>query len=151
MKLKKTTLLQFLLVITSIFFLYSCDSPDTFVYLGNQMPKKYVKEVKALNLLENNEEIKYFYSDGLLDIKEGLYFVTDRKLVVYCKDWEEPKTIVPFNEIIHLDVEYDDSFLEDSYITVYTKDSIEIGFPVSSERKRDKAFFNYLMQKSQLD
>ncbi|MEH6538421.1 MAG: hypothetical protein V7719_18645 [Psychroserpens sp.] len=126
------------------------DSPDTYVYLGSQMPKTYAEEIRSLNLLENNEKIKYFYSDGFYDIKEGFYFVTDQKLVAYNESWEEPKTIIFFNEIISLDVEYNESFYEDSFIMVETNE-MELDFPVSSERKRDKDFYNYLLKKSNLD
>jgi hypothetical protein len=115
------------------------------------MPKEFVEEIRSLNLLENNEKIKYFYSDGFYDIKEGFYFVTDQKLVAYNESWEEPEIIVFFNEIVSLDVEYNDSFYEDSYIMLETKDGMELDFPVSSERKRDKDFYNYLLKKSNLD
>ncbi len=144
------------LSILTIFFILSIfsgcdDSPDTYVYLGNQMPKKYLKEIRTMNLLENNEKIKYFYSDGLYDIKEGFYFVTDQKLVAYSENWEEPETIIYFNEIISLEVEYHDSWYEDSYIMLKTNDGLELDFPVSSERKRDKDFYNYLLKKSNLN
>lgn len=115
------------------------------------MPKKYVEKVKSLGLLKNGETIKYFYSDALLDIKDGLYFVTDQNLVAYSEEWEEPKTIISFNDIISADVEYNESFYEDSYIMIETKDGLELDFPVSSEKKRDKDFYNYIVQKSNLN
>lgn len=132
-----------------IFFLIGCDGPETYIYLGHQVPKKYIEEVKNLGLLQNDEKIKYFYSDAITDIKEGIYFVTDQKLVLYNNEWQEPKTIIMFDEIISLDVEYNDSFYEDSYIMVET-DELELDFPVSSEKKRDKDFYNYILQKSNL-
>lgn len=152
MKTSRNLIHSILIISLFIFLLSSCDdSPDTYVYLGNQMPKEFIEEIRSLNLLENNEKIKYFYSDGFYDIKEGFYFVTDQKLVAYNESWEEPETIVFFNEIISLDVEYNDSFYEDSYIMLETKDGMELDFPVSSERKRDKDFYNYLLKKSNLD
>ena len=126
-------------------------APETYVYLGHQVPKKYLKEVRALDLLSEDEKIKYFYTDGLVDIKDGMYFVTDRNLVLYCNYWEEPETIIDFNEITKLEVEYDDSFLNDSMIYVETKSGLEVSFPVSSERGRDKKFVEHIRQKSGIE
>lgn len=152
MKTSRNLLYSILIISLFISLFSSCDeSPDTYVYLGNQMPKTYIEEIRNLNLLENNEKIKYFYSDGFYDIKEGFYFVTDQKLVAYNESWEEPETIIFFNEIISLDIEYNDSFYEDSFIMLETTDGMELDFPVSSERKRDKDFYNYLLKKSNLD
>ncbi|ARV09889.1 hypothetical protein BTO05_09645 [Winogradskyella sp. PC-19] len=138
---------QLLSLLLSIILLTSCDGPETYIYLGRQVPKKYIDEIKTLGLLSSNEKIKYFYSDGFNDIKEGLYFVTDKNLVAYNKEWEYPKTIIPFSEITNLDVMYNESLYEDSYIFVESKE-FELDFPVSSEKGRDKDFFNYLVQKS---
>jgi len=125
--------------------------PETYVYLGRQVPKKYVNEIKTLGLLDDGEKIKYLYTDGFFDIKDGVYFVTDQKLVVYCKEWLEPETLIRFDEIIKLDIEYDNSFLEDSFIFLETTNGLEVEFPVSSEKNRDKAFYEYLLEKSGLE
>lgn len=146
---KSKKIVSYLLLNIVVIFLFGCDGPDTYVYLGHQVPKQYIEEVKNLELLQNDEKIQYFYSDGITDIKEGLYFVTDQKLVAYNKEWQEPKTIISFDEITSLDIEYNDSFFEDSFITVVT-DEFELDFPVSSEKKRDKDFYNYILQKSNL-
>ena len=125
--------------------------PETHVYLGHQVPKKYLREIRSLNLLSENEKIKYFYTDAIVDIKDGLYFVTDRNLVLYSKDWEEPDTIIDLNDIVKLEVEYDDSFFIDSMVYVETKSGLEVSFPVSSERGRDKNFVAHIREKSQLE
>ncbi len=122
--------------------------PDTYVYLGQQLPKRYLEEVKSLGLVADDEKIRYFYSDALFDIKEGLYFVTDRNLVLYCQDWDQPDTIIPFAAIADIKAEYDDSFLEDSYVYVATHDDLEVSFPLSSERGRDKMFVEYLTEQA---
>jgi len=139
-----------ILTITFILFLVACDVPETYVYLGKQVPKKYIKEIKSLGLIEKDEKLIYFYSDGLTDIKDGLFFVTDQNLVLYSNQWEEPKTIIPFGNISFLNIEYNKSFLEDSYVYVVTKDSLEVEFPISSERNRDEDFYNYILKKSNL-
>ena len=69
------------------------------------MPKKYVEEIKGLKLLRHGEKIVYFYSDGFIDIKDGMYFVTDQNVVAYNNLWEEPETIIPFETIDSLSVD----------------------------------------------
>ncbi|MCI4666747.1 MAG: hypothetical protein MRZ79_01200 [Bacteroidia bacterium] len=135
------------IILISLTFI-GANAPETYVYLGRQVPKKYMNEIQSMNLLDEGEKIKYFYSDGLFDIKNGMYFVTDKKLVAYSKSWVEPQTIIPFEEIIFLDVNYDDSFFNDSFIHVMTSDGTELEFPVSSEKGRDKEFYNYLDEKT---
>lgn len=125
--------------------------PETFVYLETEMPNRYKKEIRELGLLESDESIKYFYSDGFLDIKEGMYFVTRDKLVVYCKEWEDPAFIVKYDNMSDLEIEYNDGFLEDSYMYVETVEGDYISFPVSSEKGRDKVFYNYVRKKANLE
>ncbi len=122
--------------------------PETSVYLGHQVPKKYLKEIRSLGLLAQDEKIKYFYTDAFIDIKEGLYFVTDQNLVLYSNSWEEPDTIIGFEEIIKLEAEYDDSFVNDSIVYIETKSGLEVSFPVSSEYGRDKDFVEFIRKQS---
>jgi len=122
-------------------------APDTSIYPGPQIPKKFASQIKALNLLDEGEEIRYFYSDGFMDIETGLYFVTDRKLVVYSSLWNEPETIVPFDEIDELDVVYNESFWEDSLVSVTTFSEMEINFPLSSEKGLDRKFVEFIEKK----
>ena len=125
--------------------------PETYIYLGHQVPKKYMKEIRSLGLLEDGEKIKYFYTDGIFDIKNGLYFVSDKNLTLYSAAWEEPRTIISFKSINLIEVEYDDSFFLDTYVTVQTDEDLEVIFPISSEQGRDKKFVEYLSVKSEVE
>lgn len=145
--MKKSTFTLFLVL--TLVLNSSCDIPETYIYLGNQVPENYIKQLKELELLNNTEKIKYFYSDGFTDLKEGIYFVTDQHLVLYNKEWEKPDMIIKFEDILSLDFEYDKSFLNDSLIKLTTTE-YEIEFPVSSEKGRDKDFFKYLLKKTKL-
>ena len=141
-------ILAFLGILTFLaLYIIGSIAPVTSVYLGRQVPKKYVEEIKGLKLLRHGEKIVYFYSDGFIDIKDGMYFVTDQNVVAYNNLWEEPETIIPFETIDSLSVDYDDSFLEDSYIFIRTLDGLEVTFPVSSERNRDKIFYEFIRKR----
>jgi hypothetical protein len=121
--------------------------PETSVYLGHQVPKKFLTEIRSLGLLEPNEKIKYLYTDAIFDIKEGMYFVTEDHLVLYCQEWEEPETIISYKDITNIDTEYNESFFEDSYVMIETISGLEVGFPVSSEKERDKEFVRHIKSK----
>jgi hypothetical protein len=122
-------------------------APETSIYTGRQVPKRYLSTVSDLKLLQEDEQIRYFYSDALLDIKDGLYFVTDRNLVIYSSEWEEPAEVMPLTDIIKLDVEYDESFFEDSTVYIETIQGMEISFPLSSEKGLDKKFVEAIREK----
>lgn len=125
--------------------------PETFVYLGQQVPKKYVAETRALGLLEEDEKMEYFYTDAFLDIKQGMYFVTDKHLVLYSEEWAEPKIIINYEDITNIAAEYDESFVQDSEVTVETTSGLNVSFPVSSEKGRDKKFVQYIRSNMQAD
>ncbi len=122
--------------------------PETYIYLGHQVPKKYLSEIRSIDLLESDDKIKYFYTDAMFDIKNGMYFVTDRNLVLFCNDWEEAGIIIFLDKIVRVDVEYDESFFNDSLVYVETTTGFEVCFPLSSDHGRDKDFVKYLKQKS---
>ena len=73
--------------------------PDTKVLSGRQVPARFLAQIRELDLLEPNEQIQYFYSDALVNIEDGFYLLTDRKVVVYSRTYEEPAVLVPFCEI----------------------------------------------------
>ena len=112
--------------------------PDTKAYTGNELPAKYLQIVNDLSLLEPGEQIRFFYSDAMTDIKEGFYFVSDRKVVVYIDDAATPATKVPFAKIASAEIERSDSVLEDSTITLKLTDDSVVTFPISNEMDRDK-------------
>ena len=114
--------------------------PDTAGYTGRQIPKKYMETIRSLYLLEEDEQIRFLYSDAFWDITAGLYFVTDRNLVLYSTDWEEPGIIIPYYEIVSVDAAYSDFWAEDSNVYVTTISGAEISFPVSSEKGLDRKF-----------
>jgi hypothetical protein len=120
--------------------------PDTKAYTGSELPAKYMTIVNELALLEPGEEIRFFYSDALTDIKDGFYFVSDRKVVVYIADAAVPATKVPFAKITAAEIDRSDSMLEDSTITLTLADDSVVSFPVSNEQDRDKLFHDTIQK-----
>lgn len=140
-------LLVFGLVLLGLMYI-GINGPETSIYHGKQVPSKYLSELKTLGLLSENETMRYFYSDALLDIKEGLYFVTDQNLVLYKKSWEPCAITIPLKNITKIEVIYDNSFLEDSTLYIEAASDVEVHFPLSNEHGTDKKFVRYLSDKS---
>ncbi|MGB0716831.1 MAG: hypothetical protein ACPGXK_13190 [Phycisphaerae bacterium] len=115
-------------------------SPGTPVYTGAQLPAKYLASINKLNLLDEGESVRYFYSDGYFNVERGMYFVTDRKLVLYSSEWTQAEIIMPFGQIQKLAADFDESSFKDSTVQVIDKAGNEVYFPVSSENGLDKKF-----------
>jgi hypothetical protein len=122
--------------------------PETSVYPGNLVPKRFLTSMRDVGALEEGEQIDFFYSDGFTDIRNGFYFVSDRKVVIYAEDaGDTPLTVVTFDEILDAHLVRDTSFLEDSEIVLELDDGRVLPFPVSSERDRDILFHEAIVRR----
>ena len=118
--------------------------PDIEVVPGAQVPQKFLSKIRALDLLEPGEQVRFFYSDAFLNIEGGFYLFTDRKVVVYKKEYEQPAVVVPFSEKKDMDIEFSESTWEDSHVYLTLADESVVSFPVSSEGGGDKRFYKAL-------
>lgn len=125
----------------------AANGPDTSVYAGNQVPAKFVETMRELGALDDDERLLYFYSDGFGDIKTGFYTVSDRRVVVYTEDGVEPLISIPFKDIENAELERDESFFDDSVITLNLTDGQPVMFPVSSEHDGDKKFYSEIKKR----
>ncbi|MCH7910987.1 MAG: hypothetical protein IIB38_15405 [Candidatus Hydrogenedentes bacterium] len=123
--------------------------PEIEVLAGTQVPTRYVDTIRNLGVLDRDEEIIFFYSDALVDITDGFYLLTDRKVVVYSTTYSEPAILIPFDDIQELNIEYDESFFTDSAIWITRTDGSAVSFPVSSEAGGDKRFYEALVERKE--
>jgi hypothetical protein len=121
--------------------------PETSVYTGNQVPRRYIEIMKSVGALDDDETILYFYSDAMTDIRDGFYFVSDKKVVVYVQSAEEPLTVVHFDEIAMSELRHSDALFTDGEITLMLKDGRPISFPVSGESGKDQKFLDAIRQR----
>ncbi len=123
--------------------------PDTSVYTANRVPTRFIETMHDLEVLGEDEELLYFYSDAMTDITDGFYFVSDKKVVVYTTLYgDDPLTAIPFDQIQDVSLDRDESFLLDSEITIDLAAGDVISFPVSSEYDRDEDFYNAIRERS---
>ena len=131
------------LIIALLTFLFIAGSmgPGTAVVPGKEVPKRFLTTIRSLDVLEAGEEIRFFYSDAMINIEDGFYLLTDRKVLIYSQEFEEPAIRVPFSKIKDMDIQYDESFFVDSQIALTLENDEQIWFPVSSDAGGDKKFF----------
>jgi hypothetical protein len=140
-----TSILIFLALIASLIVIVSI-GPDTSVYPGHRIPKKYISTIRSLNLLQEDEDIRYFYSDAFVDIKKGLYFVTDQHLVLYSSVWQTPKIIIHLDSITTIETIYGDESWDDTMVHISISSGENFSFPVSSEGGFDEMFVDAMKQ-----
>jgi hypothetical protein len=134
--------------VVGLFIFVGLAGPGTEVVVGNQVSARHLKIINDLKLLQPGERIHYFYSDAMVNIRNGMYFVTDRRLVLYCRSWAKPRQETPFAEIEKVEAQLRDSFWEDSTIDVTLKNGEVLEFPLSNEKGGSRRFFEYLKAKA---
>ena len=118
--------------------------PGTSIITGAQIPERFLSQIRNLGVLEEGERIRYFYSDAAIDIEDGFYLLTDRKVVVYSSAYEVPAILIPFSQIGNVEVEFNESFWADGEITLTLEDGTVVSFPISSDGGKDKKFYEAL-------
>lgn len=120
-------------------------APDTKVLPGQQVPARFMKKVRALGVLESDEEVRYFYADGLY-LERGFYLVTDRKVVVYSNTYKTPAVIVPYSTVRRVDAIFSTKDYEDSLFVLSLADGREVYFPASAEAGGDRRVYEALLR-----
>lgn len=121
--------------------------PSTQVVSGSTMWARDVEFLRSAGLLEPDEEVVYFYSQDLFDIKNDGNMLTDRKVVSYWKDAESAEflaEVAVYQDIQDVETTYSESFMEDTVITVHRFDGSSFILVVSAEDGRDKLFVDEL-------
>jgi hypothetical protein len=119
--------------------------PDSAARSKKRIPKKQIEQLREADIIDDGEEVQFFYSAGLLSILEDGNLFTDRWVISYeTIDGETSLDAAYYHEIE--DIEYEEgSLIEDAVITVTLKDGDLFILLVSAESRRDKAFHRELV------
>ena len=120
--------------------------PGINVVSGNQLNPKIVENILDLDLLEDDEVIRYFYSDALVSIEKGFYILTNKKLLVYSDLYYKKPICIKFLDIKNIDVSRNDSFWIDTQVIVSNEKGEDLEFPLSSEKGGDARFLRSLQR-----
>lgn len=124
-------------------FVVAALGPDDAVVPGKQLKARYVREIQGLGLLDKNEELTYFYSDAFYSIRNGFYFFTDKKVVLYNEDWASASIIVPYGAITNIEL-IDGPEAEKRQINIYQRANTVLNIPLPDKGTDYKTFYELL-------
>ena len=109
---------------------------------------KDLEVLEKLKLLDEGEKIIYFYTQGVLSIREDGNFYTDRKVVSFKSDGDDGMYIetAGYDEIEELQPEFSTSWLEESTVTVSRNDGSDFVLYMSPDEKESRKFYNRLLE-----
>lgn len=109
---------------------------------------KDLEVLEKLKLLDEGEKIIYFYTQGVLSIREDGSYYTDRKVVSYKSDGDDRMYIetASYDDIEAMQPKYSTSWLEQSTVTVARNDGTDFVLYMSPDEKESRKFYNRLLE-----
>jgi hypothetical protein len=123
--------------------------PSTQVLAGERMPRRDVAWLRSAGIVKPDEVVEYFYSGGVLSIRERGYLVTDKRVTAYEADSGTAEMQIhsaPYEEIEDIRVEYGKHLLEDTEVFIATGEDQGFSLFFSCEEKLDKPCVEKLMR-----
>ena len=117
--------------------------PPTVVVTGDDLWEKDIVYLREAGILGADEKILFFYSNGLLTIKEDGQFISDAYITSYWRDTEDGQTYTAYTgyeDIDDIDVVWAQGIWDLTLITITTTDEKELVLGVSSEAGGDRKF-----------
>ncbi|WP_148707076.1 hypothetical protein [Marinobacter sp. F3R11] len=121
--------------------------PSTMVVTGDSLWERDLRYLRNQEILAEDEDIIYFYSGGVLSIKEDGQFISEDYVTSYGMDPEDGivySAFAAYEDIERVDVKWSTSLLEDTVITISDVYGNEFELWVSSESGGDKKFVKEL-------
>jgi len=120
----------------------------TDVIAGKDMPEEYIEILKENSIINQQEQVILFYSEGLESILEGGNLLTDSRVISY-ESVDSDLTIYSslYENVFSAELEIKGSFLEDSYILVTKSDQSSFYVIASIEDNGDVRFIEQLKEK----
>ncbi len=116
-------------------------APPAHVLRDGEIPWSYEETLVDAGVLEPGEDVRFFYSAGLFSILDDGNLLTDSRVVSY---WTESEQLhlysAAYPEIREHRVEYSESYLDDSVVTISTRDGLEFVLILSPDYGRDREF-----------
>lgn len=137
-------LVLFLLVESGFWVPTSLMSEDT-------LSISHVETLRDSNIINSDEKVELFFSEGLTSILEGGNIVTDSRVISYeTLDGELYIYSAPFSEVSFVGIEEKGTALSYSQIYVETYDGGSFYLLAPHEQKADETFVNTIKTKAEL-
>lgn len=114
----------------------------------SEIPASFKETLVVEGIVEADENIRFFYSTGVFSILEEGNILTDRRVISYERHQKELYVAsAHYSEIWNYNVEYSNGFLDDTSITVFTRDDAEFLLYASPEEGGDREFVDFLQSR----
>jgi len=124
--------------------------PSTRVQAENEIKTNDISTLRSHGIINANDNVDYFYSQGLSSILESGNILTQDRVILYFTDEKEGLQIyeIPVNEITNVEMESQGDTFNDSVYKVNTKDPERwIKLFLSVEQKGDQKFVKALQDR----
>ena len=124
--------------------------PSTEVLAGDKLPKSEVRTLLSEGIIDDNEQVVYFYSAGVSSILEDGNLLTDRRVISYFTNDENELEVYElfFAEIRNVELVQDGNFLNDSIYKVFSNEGDAwLLLYLSAESRGDIRFVEALREK----
>jgi hypothetical protein len=131
-----------LVVLSAIGFL-----PSTMVITQDEMWDRDIAYLRDNDILGPDENIAFFYSEGIWSIAEGGQFFSDQFVTSYSRDVDTGETYldyVEFSRISDIEVIWSESWMDMTIVTITTDDDYEFTLWLSAEEGGDKKFIKQM-------
>ena len=120
--------------------------PDSAAMPGDELHESTLSMLREEGVLGEDEEILYYYSDGVFSFREDGNFFTDRRVVSYwLADDDIVMEDVAYPEIADITAAFDDTLFANSKILVEQVDGDSFYLAVSNESDLDEEFVELLI------
>ncbi len=119
--------------------------PSTAVVAGDALWERDINYLKDAEILGPGEDIIYFYSAGIWSIAEDGQFFSNEYVTSYYQDPDTGRTYVDYvaySDISDIDVEWAETFIDNTVVTITTIDDAQFQLWLSSEAQGDRKFVN---------
>ncbi len=122
--------------------------PGTTVVTGDKVPARHADWMVEQGLLEDQEQMLYFYSTGFLSYREDGNVVTDLSVISYWQDEGELYgDYAYYDEISEIIPEYSESWIDDTIITIRKHDGAEFIVLASIDQDLDHRFVQAMRER----
>jgi len=119
--------------------------PDSAAVPGHELTATTLDVLREEGLIEEDERVLFFYSDGFFSVREDGNFFTDRRAVSYWEDGDDFYVeSADYHDVESIEFAHDTSLLANSVITVERVDGSQFELIVSNEAGKDEEFFELL-------
>jgi len=123
--------------------------PSTKVVSGSEVYSKDILLLTEKAIIQPNEKIEYFYSEGVSSILEGGSILTDNRVVVYAQGEGDIQIYeLPFQDIVSIELIKQGNYLNNSVYEVRSfNENVGIRLFLSTEGKGDITFVEELRKR----